>query len=114
MPYLIRYAAPPSPERRRIAIIALGTEHQKFRLSQAAHRAAVKCYDDQYFPFWKDFGFDSSPGDYQERRNWTLSAKNIPPDLPLYLDSDGAMRTIAAIVCQCGYMDVCPTIECCR
>ena len=38
----------------------------------AVRRAAAKCYDDQYFPVWEDYGFDSLPGTYQERRSWTF------------------------------------------
>lgn len=68
----------------------------------AVRRAAAKCYDDQYFPVWKDSGFDSSPGAYQELRAWTISAKNITPELPLYLDDGGAMHTIAAIGSHAG------------
>lgn len=41
-------------------------------------------------------------GDYQERRSWTLSARNITPDMPLYLDNDGVLHTIAAIGCHTG------------
>lgn len=68
----------------------------------AVRCAAAKCYDDQYFSIWEDYGFDSFSGAYQERRSWTLSEKNMTPELPLYLDSDGVMHTIAAIGSQAG------------
>lgn len=68
----------------------------------AVRRAAAKCYDDQYFPIWEDYGFNNLPGAYQERRSFTLSEKNITPELPLYLDDDGVMHTIAAIGSHTG------------
>ena len=72
------------------------------RYLYAVRCAAAKCYDDQYFPIWEDFGFDMLSGDYQERRSWTLSARDITPDMPLYLDNDGVLHTIAAIGCHTG------------
>ena len=81
----------------------------------AVRCAAVKCYDDQYFPIWEDFGGISLQGAYQERRSWTLSIKNITLDLPLYLDSDGVIHTIAAIGCHAGadrlYQTLTPDLE---
>lgn len=70
----------------------------------AVRRAAAKRYDDQSFPIWEDLNFVSndSPWVYQERRLWTLSSNNITPDLPLYLDHDGAIHTVAAIGCHAG------------
>lgn len=68
----------------------------------ALRRAAVKCYDDWYFPIWKDFHSANAPWAYQERRIFTLSEKNITPDLPLYLGDDGAMHTIVPIGCHSG------------
>lgn len=68
----------------------------------AVRRAAAKWYDDQYFPLWEDAGLDGSPGAYQERRSWTLSAKNITLDLPLYLNGDGAIHTITSVGCHSG------------
>lgn len=76
----------------------------------AVRRAAAKCYDDWYFPVWEDFSFDNSPWAYQERRSFTLSAKNITPDLPLYLGDDGAIHTIAPIGCHSGVDWLCETL----
>lgn len=68
----------------------------------AVRRAAVKCYDEQYFSIWEEYGFDNTPGAYQERRSWTISSRNITTDLPLYLDNDGALHTIAAVGSHTG------------
>lgn len=68
----------------------------------AVRRAAAKCYDDWYFPVWEDSSSHDSPWAYQERRSFTLSAKNITPDLPLYLEDDGAIHTIAPIGSHAG------------
>lgn len=68
----------------------------------ALRRAAAKCYDDWYFPVWEDLSSHDSPWAYQERRSFTLSAKNITPDLPLYMGDDGAIHTIVPIGCHAG------------
>lgn len=64
--------------------------------------AAVKFYDDQYFLSDGDDGFDFSPGNYRERRVWTLSDRNITSETPLYLDNDGVLHTIAAVGSNVG------------
>ena len=68
----------------------------------ALRRAAAKCSDDWCFPVWEDFSSDDSPWACQERRSFTLSAKNITTDLPLYPGDDGVIHTIAPIGCHSG------------
>lgn len=69
---------------------------------ETARRAAVKCYDDEYHASWEESGFDILSGDYQERRSWTISEKNITSYLPIYIDQKGALHTITPIGCHTG------------
>ena len=69
---------------------------------EAVRCAAVKCYDDEYHDSWEESGFDILSGDYQERRSWTISEKNITSDLPIYIDQKGALHTISPVGCHTG------------
>lgn len=73
----------------------LGINQEDFL--RAVRQAAARHYDDTYLPLWEIYGFGDYPGDFEERRSWTLSNGNITYDLMLFPDALGTVNVILPI-----------------